>query len=154
MCETHPFQSHQLPLRISWADVGSRLFLLHIPLLTYLLLLSHQVVSDSFATPWTLDCPAPLSMGFPRQAYGSGLLFPSPGDLPDPGIESASPALAGRFFTTEPLGSPQKSLTFLIILMRQWIKLLPGCFDFSRLVFRKTAYLLFTDKQYIHNEIF
>ena len=82
------------------------------------------------------------------------MLFPSPGGLPNPGIESASPALAGRFLTTEPLGSPQKSLTFLIILMRQWVKLFPGCFDFSRLVFRKTAYLLFTDKQYIHNEIF
>ena len=45
-------------------------------------------------------------MGFPRQKYWSGLPFPSPGDLPDPGIELASPALAGRFFTTEPPGKP------------------------------------------------
>ena len=53
---------------------------------------------------------APLSTGFPRQEYWSGLPFPSPGDLPDPGIERASPAspaLAGRFFTTEPPGKPQ-----------------------------------------------
>ena len=45
---------------------------------------------------------APLSMGFPRQEYWTGLPFPSPGDLPDPGIEPAPPALAGRFFTTAP----------------------------------------------------
>ena len=43
---------------------------------------------------------SPLSMGFPRQEYWSGLPFPSPGDLPDPGIELSSPALIGRFFTT------------------------------------------------------
>ena len=49
---------------------------------------------------------APLSMGFPRLKHWSGLPFPSPGNLPDPGIEPASPALAGRFFTTEPPGSP------------------------------------------------
>jgi len=41
-------------------------------------------------------------MGFPRQEYWSGLLFPSPGDLPNPGIKAALPAFAGRFFTTEP----------------------------------------------------
>ena len=52
---------------------------------------------------------APLSMGFPRQEYWSGLPFPSQGDLSDPGIEptsSAAPALAGRLFTTEPLRKP------------------------------------------------
>ena len=46
-------------------------------------------------------------MGFPRQEYWSGLPIPSPGDLADPGIEPTSPALAGGFFTTEPLGKPQ-----------------------------------------------
>ena len=45
-------------------------------------------------------------MGFPRQEYWSGLPFPSPGYLPDPGIESTSPALRGVFFTTEPPGKP------------------------------------------------
>ena len=49
---------------------------------------------------------APLSMGVPRQEYWSGLLFPSPGDLPDPGIKPLSPALAGRFFTAEPPEKP------------------------------------------------
>ena len=43
--------------------------------------------------PWTVACQAPLSMGFSRQEYWSGLPFPSPGDLPDPGIEPRSPAL-------------------------------------------------------------
>ena len=54
-------------------------------------------------TPQTVARQVPLSMGFPRQEYWSELLFPPPGDLPNPGIESASlmsPALIGRFFTT------------------------------------------------------
>ena len=66
-----------------------------------LLLFSHYVVSDSFATPRTIAHYAHLSMGFSRQEYWIGLPFPSPGDLPDSGIEPTSPALAGRFFTTE-----------------------------------------------------
>ena len=64
-----------------------------------------------FATPWTVPCWAPLCMGFPRVEYWSGLPFPSPGDLPNPGMEAASPALAGEFFTTEPPGKP---LLFLL----------------------------------------
>ena len=52
-----------------------------------------------FATLQTMAHQAPLSMRFFRQKYWSGLPFLSPGDLPDPGIESASPALSGRFFT-------------------------------------------------------
>ena len=63
-------------------------------------------MSDSFATSWTAASQAPLSMGFPRQEYWSGLPLPSPGDLPNPGIEPMSPALAGGFFTTEPPGKP------------------------------------------------
>ena len=53
-----------------------------------------------FATLWTVAHQAPLSMGFSRQEYGSGLSFPSPGDLPNPGIKPTSvpPALASRFF--------------------------------------------------------
>ena len=54
--------------------------------------------------PWTIAHQAPLSMGFPRQEYWNGLPFSSPRDLPDPGIESVSPELAGSFFTTEPPG--------------------------------------------------
>ena len=63
-----------------------------------------------FAAPWTAAFQAPLSMGFSRQEYWSGLPFPPPGDLPNPGIEPASPALAGRFFTTEPPEMAYQSL--------------------------------------------
>ena len=55
-------------------------------------------MSDS-VTPWTVAHQAPLSMGFPRQEHWSGFPFPSPGDLPDPGIKPESPALqADSFF--------------------------------------------------------
>ena len=59
-------------------------------------------MSNSFATLWTVAHQAPLSLGFPRQEYWSGLPLLPPGDLPDPGIEPVSPALADRLFTTEP----------------------------------------------------
>ena len=62
-----------------------------------------------FASLWIIACQVPLSMGFSRQQYWSGLPCPSPGDLPYPGIEPGSlesPALAGKFFTTEPPGKP------------------------------------------------
>ena len=65
-----------------------------------------ELLSLFSATPWTAASQAPQCIEFPRQEYRSGLPFPSPGDLPNPGIEPASPALAGRFFTTEPPGKP------------------------------------------------
>ena len=55
-------------------------------------------------TPWTVAYQVPLSMGFSKQEYWSGLSCPPPGDLPDPGIKPASPASAGGFFTAEPPG--------------------------------------------------
>ena len=65
-----------------------------------------------FATLWAVAHQAPLSMGFSRQEYWSGLPCPPPGDLPDPGIEPASPVapciLAGGFSTTEPPGKPKE----------------------------------------------
>ena len=73
-----------------------------------LLLFSHSVVFDSLVTPWTVACQAPLAMGFPRQEYWSELPFLSSGDLPDPGMEPASPELTGRFFTIEPPGKSKK----------------------------------------------
>ena len=59
-------------------------------------------MSDIFVTHWTIAFQASLSMGFPRQEYWSGLPFPSPGDLCDPGIK-------GGFFTTELPGKPKDS---------------------------------------------
>ena len=61
---------------------------------------ARSVMSD-FVTLWTVALQTPLSMGFSRQEYWSGLPFPSPEDFPDPKIEFMSPVLAGRFFTTE-----------------------------------------------------
>ena len=59
-----------------------------------------------FVTPWTVAHQAPLSVGFSRQEYWSGLPFPSPGDLPNPGIEPRSPALQADALTSEPPGKP------------------------------------------------
>ena len=67
-------------------------------------MLSHSVVSDS-ATPMDyIACQAPLSMGFSRQEYWSGLPFPPPGDLPDPGIKPGSPVLQADSLSTKPPG--------------------------------------------------
>ena len=63
----------------------------------------------TLATPWTVARQTPLSIGFSRQEYWSVLPFPSPGNLPDPGIKAMCPAalaLAESFFTTEPPGKP------------------------------------------------
>ena len=59
-----------------------------------------------FVTPWTVACQDPPSMGFFKQEYWSGLPFPSPGDLPDPGIEPRSPALQADSLLSKPPGKP------------------------------------------------
>ena len=59
-----------------------------------------------FAIPWTVAYQASQSMGFSRQEYWSGLPFPSPGDLPDPGIEPGFPALQAEALPSEPPGKP------------------------------------------------
>ena len=65
-------------------------------------------MSDS-VTPWTVAYQAPLSIGFSRQEYWNGLLFSSPVDLPNPGMEPTSSALAGGFLTTgKNVGSPKE----------------------------------------------
>ena len=70
-------------------------------------LLSHVQL---FATPWAVACQAPPSMGFSSQGYWGGLPFPSPGDLPNSGIEpmapATSPVLQEDYFTAEPPGKP------------------------------------------------
>ena len=70
----------------------------------------HSLVSNS-ETPSTVAHQAPLSMGFSRQEYWSGLPFPSPGDLPDPGTEPGSSALTHRFFKAEPPGKSKQSFS-------------------------------------------
>jgi len=79
---------------------------------------SPRVMSNSFETLWTVAQQAPLSMGYPKQEYWSGLPFLSPRDLPDPGMETISPALqvvsciACRFFTD---WVTREALSFFII---------------------------------------
>ena len=70
-----------------------------------------------FVTPWIVAHQASLSMGFPRQEYWSGWPFPPPGDLPDPGNELISPALAGGFFYHEPPGKPFPRFTYVYKLL-------------------------------------
>ena len=83
-----------------------------------------------FATPWTVACQAPLSVEFSRQEYWSGLSCPSPGNLPDPGIEPVSltsPALAGGFFTISATWEdPLKCPGFLYALMSKCTVWAPG----------------------------
>ena len=82
------------------------------PRILYMARLSFRSVKEScvrlFETPWTVACQASLSMGFLRQEYWSGLLFPSPGDLPDPGIHG-SPTLQTGSLQAEPPGNPFRS---------------------------------------------
>ena len=73
---------------------------------TVLLLFSHLVLSNSSVTAWTVALQAPMSMDFSRQEYWSGLPFPFPGDLPNPGIESMSPALQVNLLPVSHQGSP------------------------------------------------
>ena len=68
-----------------------------------------------FVTPWTVAWLAPLSMGSSRQEYWRGLPFPSPGNLPDPGIEPGSPALEADTLTSKPPRKIQTSYLSLFI---------------------------------------
>ena len=104
-------------------------------------LLSHVQL---FATPQTVDCQT-LSMKFSRQEYWSEFPFPSPGDLPDPGIKPASPLLAGRFFTSVPIWKTKFAMTNLLFCLLQLpcscSILLIKVFHFVQL-FRAPFYLL------------
>ena len=72
-------------------------------------------MSNPFVTPWTVAPQAPLAMEFPRQEYWSGLPFPSPGDLPNSGMEPKSPAWQADSLPVSHLGNPVKSSSMGII---------------------------------------
>ena len=75
-----------------------------------------------FETPWAVALQAPLSMGFSRQEYWSGLPSPSPGDLPDPGIKPRSPTLWADSLPSEPPGKPNhKPWCFIIKAQSLWL---------------------------------
>ena len=69
-------------------------------------------------TLWTVACQAPLSMGFSKQEYWSGLSCPPPGDIPDPGIKATSSAMAGRFCTTSATWKALVPYIFIIMILR------------------------------------
>ena len=98
-----PLTSLPCPLSISYKAELSRRLRAHLCMSVWWLL-SHERL---FVTPWTRAHQVPLSMEFSRQGYWNGLPFPSPGDLPDPGIEPTSPALHMDSLPSEPLGKPQ-----------------------------------------------
>ena len=72
----------------------------------YMYMLSHFSHLWLFAAPWTVAHQTPLSIEFSKQEYWSGLLFPTPEDLPDPGIEPSSPASQANSLLYEPPGKP------------------------------------------------
>ena len=89
-------------------------------------------MSNSFVTPWTVTHQALLSMGFPRKKYWNGLPYPSSGDLLDLGTELTSPALTGRFFTTEPTGKLLEHCRVFDISVVNWCCYYqPQNYDFS-----------------------
>ena len=97
-----------------------------------LLLFSRIVVSDSSVTPQTVAHQTPLFIGFPRQEYWSGWPFPSLEDLPDPGIKSVSPTLAGGFFTTQPPGKPVSQMVKCSIMTHSKYTQTAGVYTHSR----------------------
>ena len=82
--------------------------------------------AQHFSTPWTVAYQAPPSMGFSRQEYWSGLPFPSPGDLPDPGIEPRASALQADSLLSDPPGKP----LFVVTEMFCYVTLLMSVFWF------------------------
>ena len=96
-----------------WAKFSNLLFYQNFPRNTLMKMWSEWKSLSCvwpFVTQWTAAHQAPLSMEFSRQEYWSGLPFPSPGDLPDPGIQPRSPALPADSLPTEPAGKPSENI--------------------------------------------
>ena len=96
-----------------------------------------------FVTPWTVAYQAPLSMGLSRQEYWSGLPFPSPGNLPNPGIEPRSPALRADALLSEPPGKPKTSLNSL--KLKTIVCVLSMCVDLRVCVHSDTPSLMWKE---------
>ena len=102
-------------------------------MMTLFYVLSYFSCIRLFAILWTVALQAPLSMGFSRQEYRTGLPFPPPGDLPNPGIEPRSPTLQADSLAAEPPGKPENtgvgslSLRHQIFPTQEWNPGLPHC---------------------------
>ena len=120
------------------AETTTRLCSFHMPVHIWWWF-SHKVVSDSwtYAAPLTIPCKSLLSMGFSRQDYWSGLLLPSPGDLPDPGIESRSSALQADCLPTELWGKPHASKFMFKILQARLQQYMNQVFQMFKLGLEK-----------------
>ena len=94
-----------------------------------------------FAIPWTVTCQASLSVGFCRQEYWSGLPFPPPQYLPDPGIKPASPELTGELSTLSYLGMPCNSIVVLKFLFRVHNVMISCTYTFWNEVYSYTHHL-------------
>ena len=130
--------------KCKWSTRGSRIFKVF-PLGSISYLPLKLLVIPNSVTP--MDCiahQAPLSVEFSRQEYWSGLLFPAAGDLPDPGIKSSSPALAGGFFT---IVSPGKSVALMLHVLNMNLSqgLLPSFLLFCQHFLLKWISLTRTD---------
>ena len=112
-----------------------------------------------FATPWTVAHQGPPSIGFSRQEYWSGLPFPSPGDLPDPGTETRSPALQADALSSEPPGKPSK-IKWENILRQMKIKTqIKNSRDTAKAVLRGkfgtlTVYIKIEDRSYSVTQVY
>ena len=114
-----------------------------------LLLLSRSVVPSSFTTPWTVARQAPPSMGFSRQEYWIGLSFPSPGDVPDPGIEPMSPALQTDSLLLSHQRSPASSWSKSILSSVWWQSSFPAYFSPKKELF-SISWIFFGAPKNVH----
>ena len=103
-----------------------------------------------FATPWTVACQAPLSMGFSRQEYWTGLPFPSSWDLPDPGIEPRSPGLWADSSLSEPPEKPENISSVQFSSVAQLCLTLCNPMDFSTQDFPVQHQLAELTQTYVH----
>ena len=100
-----PLKAFNDNIWVNWVICEATLYLCYLCLVyCYCYCLVAILVANYFVTPWTVTCQTPLPTSFPRQEYWSGLPFPSPGDLPNPGIEPGSPALEADALPSEPPG--------------------------------------------------
>ena len=99
-----------------------------------------------FATPWTITYQAPVSMGFSRQECWSGFPFPSPGDLPDPGIEPGSPTLQADALSSEPPGNPSFCIARPNLPVTSGISWLRS-FAFQSPIIKRTFFLVITSRR-------
>ena len=102
---SHRSPFYPIPQTGHYYQIKNYILIYHAMIGTVLLLLySCLVMPGCFVISWTIAHQPPLSTGFSREDYSSGLPFPSAGDLPNPGIKPESPAFAGSFFTSDPPG--------------------------------------------------